>query len=51
MIAHEVGHHVQNLTGTSSDPDVLRILAPLVLQSEHVDHLAQALAAIAPTMD
>jgi acetylornithine/succinyldiaminopimelate/putrescine aminotransferase len=39
------------LTGTSSDPDVLRILAPLVLQSEHVDHLAQALAAIAPTMD
>ncbi len=36
------------LTGTSSDPDVLRILAPLVLQDHHVDHLAQALASIAP---
>ncbi|MGB5577192.1 MAG: hypothetical protein WBM88_07275, partial [Woeseiaceae bacterium] len=34
------------LTGTSSDPDVLRILAPLVLESGHVDHLAQALEAI-----
>ncbi len=31
------------LTGTSSDPDVLRILAPLVLEQHHVDHLAQAL--------
>lgn len=36
------------LTGTSNDPDVLRILAPLVLESEHVDQLAEALAAIAP---
>jgi len=36
------------LTGTSSDPEVLRILAPLVLQDKHVDHLAQALAAIVP---
>ncbi len=34
------------LTGTSSDPDVLRILAPLVLQSEHVDRLARALDTI-----
>ena len=34
------------LTGTSSDPDVLRILAPLVLESGHVDHLVQALEAI-----
>lgn len=39
------------LTGTSSDPKVLRILAPLVLQPEHVDHLAHALGAIVPTMD
>jgi acetylornithine/N-succinyldiaminopimelate aminotransferase len=34
------------LTGTSSDPRVLRILAPLVINEEHVDHLARALAAI-----
>jgi acetylornithine/succinyldiaminopimelate/putrescine aminotransferase len=34
------------LTGTSSDPRVLRILAPLVINEEHVDHLAGALAAI-----
>jgi 4-aminobutyrate aminotransferase-like enzyme len=32
------------LTGTSADPNVLRILAPFILQSEHVDQLAQALA-------
>ena len=36
------------LTGTSGDPAVLRILAPLVLEAHHVDHLAQALAAVAP---
>ena len=36
------------LTGTSSDPNVLRILAPLVLESHHVDHLADALDSIAP---
>ena len=36
------------LTGTSADPEVLRILAPLVLQDKHVDHLAQALANIVP---
>ncbi|MBU2678456.1 MAG: aminotransferase class III-fold pyridoxal phosphate-dependent enzyme [Gammaproteobacteria bacterium] len=36
------------LTGTSSDPDVLRILAPLVLETGHIDHLAHALASIAP---
>ncbi|MDJ0710227.1 MAG: aminotransferase class III-fold pyridoxal phosphate-dependent enzyme [Woeseiaceae bacterium] len=39
------------LTGTSSDPDVLRILAPLVLQDKHVDHLAHALTNIAPATD
>ncbi len=36
------------LTGTSSDPEVLRVLAPLVLQDSHVHHLAQALASIVP---
>ena len=36
------------LTGTSSDPKMLRILAPLVLESEHVDRLAQALESITP---
>lgn len=32
------------LTGTSADPNVLRILAPLVLTSDHVTRLASALA-------
>lgn len=36
------------LTGTSSDPEVLRLLAPLVLEPAHVDRLAEALQAIAP---
>jgi len=36
------------LTGTSSDPKVLRILAPLVLESAHVDRLTRALETIAP---
>ena len=31
------------LTGTSADPNVLRLLPPLVLQSEHVIRLANAL--------
>ena len=39
------------LTGTSGDPNVLRILAPLVLEAEHVDHLAKTLATIAPATD
>lgn len=40
------------LTGTSGDPEVLRILAPLVLQDTHIDHLAQALANLVPvTLD
>lgn len=34
------------LTGTSADPNVLRILAPLVLQQEHVAKLAEALNSI-----
>jgi len=37
------------LTGTSAAPEVLRLLPPLVLQSEHVQRLAQALASITPT--
>lgn len=36
------------LTGTSADPNILRILAPLILESTHVDHLAHALVAMAP---
>jgi len=39
------------LTGTSGDPDVLRILAPLVLEPGHIDHLAEALRNIAPATD
>lgn len=34
------------LTGTSADPNVLRLLPPLVLQSQHVTKLAEALASI-----
>lgn len=34
------------LTGTSADPNILRILAPLVLHPEHVDRLSQALESI-----
>ncbi|MCG8370772.1 MAG: aminotransferase class III-fold pyridoxal phosphate-dependent enzyme, partial [Proteobacteria bacterium] len=36
------------LTGTSGDPEVLRILAPLVLQPEHVHRLAQTLENLVP---
>ena len=36
------------LAGTSGDPAVLRILAPLVLESTHVEHLANALQSLAP---
>jgi len=38
------------LTGTSADPKVLRILAPLVLESHHVEHLADALDSIVPPL-
>jgi hypothetical protein len=34
------------LTGTSADPNVLRILAPFVLESEHVELLRSALASL-----
>ena len=36
------------LTGTSADPNVLRILAPLVIEERHVAALAAALASIPP---
>ncbi len=36
------------LAGTSSDPRVLRILAPLVIEDRHVARLAAALASISP---
>ena len=39
------------LAGTSGDPAVLRILAPLVLESTHVEHLADALQSLAPLTD
>jgi acetylornithine/succinyldiaminopimelate/putrescine aminotransferase len=35
------------LTGTSGDPNIVRILAPFVLQSEHVGQLSDALRRIA----
>lgn len=37
------------LTGTSSDPSVLRILAPLVIEKQHISRLASALATISST--
>ena len=45
LLEHDV------LTGTSADPEVLRILAPLVLEAHHVEHLAHALEAMAPRID
>ena len=39
------------LVGTSADPHVLRILAPLVITTEHVEQLATALASITREQD
>lgn len=39
------------LTGTSVDPQILRLLPPLILQRDHVMRLAAALADIAPKTD
>jgi len=39
------------LTGTSADPYVLRILAPLVLESSHVDRLTHTLQSMAAAAD
>jgi acetylornithine/succinyldiaminopimelate/putrescine aminotransferase len=36
------------LTGTSADPNVVRILAPYVLEERHVVELRDALAGLAP---
>ncbi|MEO0998341.1 MAG: aminotransferase class III-fold pyridoxal phosphate-dependent enzyme [Pseudomonadota bacterium] len=36
------------LAGLSGDPDVLRILAPLVIEEPHVNRLAEALATLSP---
>jgi acetylornithine/succinyldiaminopimelate/putrescine aminotransferase len=36
------------LTGTSSDPNVLRLLAPFILEERHVDLLRGALASLPP---
>ena len=36
------------LAGTSADPEVLRLLPPLVLEELHVDRLVAALSEIAP---
>lgn len=36
------------LTGGSADPNVLRLLPPLILQAEHVTRLAETLSDIAP---
>ncbi len=36
------------LTGTSADPEVVRILAPLILEEQHVTRLADTLALMAP---
>ena len=39
------------LTGTSGNPEVLRILAPLVIEPRQIDQLALALRDIAPATD
>jgi acetylornithine/succinyldiaminopimelate/putrescine aminotransferase len=44
--AHLLDHDI--LTGISADPNVLRLLPPLILQSEHVRRLAATLAGIVP---
>jgi acetylornithine/succinyldiaminopimelate/putrescine aminotransferase len=44
--AHLLDHDI--LTGTSADPNVIRLLPPLVLQSGHVQRLAKTLASIVP---
>lgn len=43
---HLLDHDI--LAGTSADPNVLRILAPLVIEESHVNRLAESLAEIAP---
>ena len=42
LLAHDI------LTGTSNDPNTIRILAPLTLEARHVTRLAGALATLPP---
>ena len=42
LLAHDI------LTGTSADPNVVRILAPYVLEEQHIVELRDALAGLAP---
>ncbi len=42
LLAHDI------LTGTSADPNVVRILAPYVLEERHIVELRDALAGLAP---
>ncbi|MDG2107115.1 MAG: aminotransferase class III-fold pyridoxal phosphate-dependent enzyme [Woeseiaceae bacterium] len=42
LLSHDI------LTGTSSNPNIIRILAPLILESKHINHLAEALINIVP---
>jgi acetylornithine/succinyldiaminopimelate/putrescine aminotransferase len=37
------------LVGTSADPNVVRLLPPLILEEEHVDALSRALEKVSPT--
>ena len=46
---HLLDHDI--LAGTSADPQVVRILAPLVIEPSHVTRLADALAAMSPLAD
>jgi len=45
-VQHELLEQHDILTGTSGDPHVVRILAPYVLESQHVDQLRAALACL-----
>ncbi|HSF40078.1 MAG TPA: aminotransferase class III-fold pyridoxal phosphate-dependent enzyme [Thermoanaerobaculia bacterium] len=46
IVAELLDHGI--LAGTSADPNVVRLLPPLVLEEEHVHTLAQALSEIRP---
>ena len=53
LVCNRAANEVRNalleqdiLTGTSADPNVVRILAPLVITDDHVNQLSRALAAI-----
>src|SRR5439155_8293848 len=48
---HEALLEQRIITGTSSDPNVLRLLPPLCLKQEEVDLLVEALKEILPRMN